>query len=137
MKMFCFFICRYAGEYVPDGRQFIVVAGNINYETVQVNFFQKWNEIVLHLDQIVRRIRKISFLSKIFHFLVWNNNYLWSCLLSKKFVSLYVIHLHTKMCMLRWACQQMSPLDLKPRSNRIRIYYSDVCFFWWFNCFRE
>ena len=29
-------ISRYAGEYVPDGRQFIVVAGNINYETVQV-----------------------------------------------------------------------------------------------------
>ena len=26
---------KYAGEYVPDGRQFIVVAGNINYETVQ------------------------------------------------------------------------------------------------------
>ena len=31
-----FSIARYAGEYVPDGRQFIVVAGNINYETVQV-----------------------------------------------------------------------------------------------------
>ena len=29
-------VFRYAGEYVPDGRQFIVVAGNINYETVQV-----------------------------------------------------------------------------------------------------
>ena len=33
---FYFSISRYAGEYVPDGRQFIVVAGNINYETVQV-----------------------------------------------------------------------------------------------------
>ena len=33
---FYFSIPRYAGEYVPDGRQFIVVAGNINYETVQV-----------------------------------------------------------------------------------------------------
>ena len=31
---------RYAGEYVPDGRQFIVVAGNINYETVQVKYVQ-------------------------------------------------------------------------------------------------
>ena len=29
-----FFHCRYAGEYEPDGRQFIIVCGNINYETV-------------------------------------------------------------------------------------------------------
>ncbi len=27
--------CRYAGEYQPDGRQFVVVCGNINYESVQ------------------------------------------------------------------------------------------------------
>lgn len=26
---------RFAGEYEPDGRQFIVVAGNVNYESVQ------------------------------------------------------------------------------------------------------
>jgi hypothetical protein len=26
---------RYGGEYHPDGRQFIVVCGNINYESVQ------------------------------------------------------------------------------------------------------
>lgn len=25
---------RYAGEYEPDGRQFVIVCGNINYETV-------------------------------------------------------------------------------------------------------
>ena len=36
LKYLLFSIARYAGEYVPDGRQFIVVAGNINYETVQV-----------------------------------------------------------------------------------------------------
>ena len=29
-----FFHYRYAGEYEPDGRQFIIVCGNINYETV-------------------------------------------------------------------------------------------------------
>ena len=29
------FYLRYAGAYKPDGRQFIVVCGNINYESVQ------------------------------------------------------------------------------------------------------
>lgn len=32
--LFFIFLARYAGEYEPDGRQFIVVCGNINYETV-------------------------------------------------------------------------------------------------------
>ncbi len=30
-----FIFLRYAGTYKPDGRQFIVVCGNINYESVQ------------------------------------------------------------------------------------------------------
>ncbi len=31
---FVFVIVRYSGDYQPDGRQFIVVCGNINYESV-------------------------------------------------------------------------------------------------------
>ena len=29
------YLFRYAGEYKPDGRQFIVVCGNVNFESVQ------------------------------------------------------------------------------------------------------
>ena len=34
-NFFSFFPSRYAGEYAPDGRQFVLVCGNINYESVQ------------------------------------------------------------------------------------------------------
>ena len=48
-----FSIARYAGEYVPDGRQFIVVAGNINYETVQVTLSYE-----SHLKNLSKLIEK-------------------------------------------------------------------------------
>jgi len=38
VKHFFVISFRYGGEYHPDGRQFIVVCGNINYESVQVKY---------------------------------------------------------------------------------------------------